>query len=27
VRLSIGLEGVEDLEADLEAGFRAAKSG
>ena len=26
VRLSIGLEGLEDLQADLEAGFRAAKS-
>ncbi|WP_312865977.1 bifunctional o-acetylhomoserine/o-acetylserine sulfhydrylase [Saccharothrix violaceirubra] len=26
VRLSIGIEGVEDLKADLEAGFRAAKS-
>jgi O-acetylhomoserine (thiol)-lyase len=26
VRLSVGLEGVEDLVADLEAGFRAAKS-
>jgi O-acetylhomoserine (thiol)-lyase len=26
VRLAIGLEGVEDLKADLEAGFRAAKS-
>jgi O-acetylhomoserine (thiol)-lyase len=25
VRLSVGLEGVEDLVADLEAGFRAAK--
>lgn len=25
VRLSVGLEGIEDLEADLEAGFRAAK--
>ena len=25
VRLSVGLEGVEDLKADLEAGFRAAK--
>jgi O-acetylhomoserine (thiol)-lyase len=26
VRLSVGLEGVEDLKADLEAGFRAAKT-
>jgi O-acetylhomoserine (thiol)-lyase len=26
VRLSVGLEGVEDLLADLEAGFRAAKA-
>lgn len=26
VRLSVGLEGLEDLKADLEAGFRAAKS-
>jgi O-acetylhomoserine (thiol)-lyase len=26
VRLAVGLEGVEDLKADLEAGFRAAKS-
>ncbi|MFD5826735.1 bifunctional o-acetylhomoserine/o-acetylserine sulfhydrylase [Lentzea sp. NPDC060358] len=26
VRLSVGLEGVEDLKADLEAGFTAAKS-
>ncbi len=26
VRLSVGIEGVEDLKADLEAGFRAAKS-
>jgi O-acetylhomoserine (thiol)-lyase len=25
VRLSVGLEGLEDLKADLEAGFRAAK--
>ncbi|MGW5050404.1 bifunctional o-acetylhomoserine/o-acetylserine sulfhydrylase [Actinokineospora sp. NPDC004072] len=25
VRLSVGLEGVEDLKADLESGFRAAK--
>ncbi|HEY8374234.1 MAG TPA: bifunctional o-acetylhomoserine/o-acetylserine sulfhydrylase [Pseudonocardiaceae bacterium] len=25
VRLSVGIEGVEDLKADLEAGFRAAK--
>jgi O-acetylhomoserine (thiol)-lyase len=25
VRLSVGLEGVEDLKADLDAGFRAAK--
>ncbi|GLY66785.1 bifunctional o-acetylhomoserine/o-acetylserine sulfhydrylase [Amycolatopsis taiwanensis] len=25
VRLSVGLEGIEDLKADLEAGFRAAK--
>jgi O-acetylhomoserine (thiol)-lyase len=27
VRLSVGLEGLEDLKADLEAGFRAAKGG
>jgi len=27
VRLSVGLEGLADLTADLEAGFRAAKSG
>lgn len=26
VRLAVGLEGVEDLKADLESGFRAAKS-
>jgi O-acetylhomoserine (thiol)-lyase len=26
VRLSVGLEGIEDLRADLEAGFRAAKA-
>jgi O-acetylhomoserine (thiol)-lyase len=26
VRLSVGLEGVEDLKADLEAGFRGAKA-
>jgi O-acetylhomoserine (thiol)-lyase len=26
VRLSVGLEGIEDLTADLEAGFRAAKA-
>ncbi|MFC0438949.1 bifunctional o-acetylhomoserine/o-acetylserine sulfhydrylase [Kutzneria buriramensis] len=26
VRLSVGLEGVEDLKADLDAGFRAAKA-
>ncbi|WP_104091471.1 bifunctional o-acetylhomoserine/o-acetylserine sulfhydrylase [Arthrobacter sp. GMC3] len=26
VRLSVGLEGIEDILADLEAGFRAAKS-
>lgn len=25
VRLSVGLEGVDDLKADLETGFRAAK--
>jgi O-acetylhomoserine (thiol)-lyase len=25
IRLSVGLEGIEDLKADLEAGFRAAK--
>ena len=25
VRLSVGLEGVDDILADLEAGFRAAK--
>ncbi len=25
IRLSVGIEGVEDLKADLEAGFRAAK--
>jgi len=25
VRLSVGIEGIEDLKADLEAGFRAAK--
>lgn len=26
VRLSVGIEGLEDLKADLEAGFRAAKA-
>ncbi|MDQ2587010.1 bifunctional o-acetylhomoserine/o-acetylserine sulfhydrylase [Saccharothrix yanglingensis] len=26
IRLSVGIEGVEDLKADLETGFRAAKS-
>ena len=26
VRLSVGLEGIDDLKADLEAGFRAAKA-
>ncbi|MFD5092342.1 bifunctional o-acetylhomoserine/o-acetylserine sulfhydrylase [Amycolatopsis thailandensis] len=26
VRLAVGLEGIEDLKADLEAGFRAAKA-
>ena len=26
VRLSVGLENVDDLKADLEAGFRAAKA-
>ncbi|HTI24327.1 MAG TPA: bifunctional o-acetylhomoserine/o-acetylserine sulfhydrylase [Kutzneria sp.] len=26
VRLSVGLEGIEDLKADLDAGFRAAKA-
>jgi O-acetylhomoserine (thiol)-lyase len=26
VRLSVGIEGVEDIKADLEAGFRAAKA-
>ncbi|MGZ6839205.1 MAG: PLP-dependent transferase, partial [Frankiaceae bacterium] len=26
VRLSVGIEGIEDILADLEAGFRAAKS-
>jgi O-acetylhomoserine (thiol)-lyase len=26
VRLSVGIEGIEDLKADLEAGFRAVKS-
>ena len=26
VRLSVGLEGIEDIKADLDAGFRAAKS-
>jgi O-acetylhomoserine (thiol)-lyase len=26
VRLSVGIEGIEDLKADLEAGFRAAKA-
>jgi O-acetylhomoserine (thiol)-lyase len=26
VRLSVGIEGIEDLRADLEAGFRAAKA-
>ena len=25
IRLSVGLEGIEDLKADLDAGFRAAK--
>ena len=25
VRLAVGLEGIEDILADLEAGFRAAK--
>ena len=25
VRLSVGIENIEDLKADLEAGFRAAK--
>jgi O-acetylhomoserine (thiol)-lyase len=25
VRLAVGIEGIEDLKADLEAGFRAAK--
>jgi O-acetylhomoserine (thiol)-lyase len=25
IRLSVGLEGVEDIKADLDAGFRAAK--
>jgi O-acetylhomoserine (thiol)-lyase len=25
VRLSLGLEGIEDILADLDAGFRAAK--
>ena len=25
VRLSVGLEGIEDIKADLDAGFRAAK--
>ena len=27
VRLSVGLEGIEDIKADLDAGFRAAKGG
>lgn len=27
VRLSVGIEGIEDLKADLEAGFRAVKAG
>jgi O-acetylhomoserine (thiol)-lyase len=26
VRLAVGLEGIEDILADLEAGFRAVKS-
>ena len=26
VRLAVGLEGIDDIIADLEAGFRAAKS-
>jgi O-acetylhomoserine (thiol)-lyase len=26
VRLAVGIEGIEDLKADLEAGFRAAKT-
>ena len=26
VRLAVGLEGIEDILADLEAGFRAAKA-
>jgi O-acetylhomoserine (thiol)-lyase len=26
VRLAVGLEGIDDILADLEAGFRAAKS-
>ncbi len=26
VRLSVGIEALEDLKADLEAGFRAAKA-
>lgn len=26
VRLAVGIEGIEDLVADLEAGFRAAKA-
>ncbi|MEY2552716.1 MAG: Cys/Met metabolism PLP-dependent enzyme, partial [Ilumatobacteraceae bacterium] len=26
VRLSVGLESIEDILADLEAGFRAAKT-
>jgi O-acetylhomoserine (thiol)-lyase len=26
VRLAVGLEGLEDLRADLEAGFQAAKA-
>jgi len=25
IRLAVGIEGIEDLTADLEAGFRAAK--
>ena len=27
VRLCVGLESLEDIQADLEAGFRAAKGG
>jgi cystathionine beta-lyase/cystathionine gamma-synthase len=26
IRLSVGIESLEDITADLEAGFRAAKS-